>query len=65
MWFTRLYTGFETCFGPSTQGPFMIGHSLGRMETCFGGFVGTPGTKCAGSKVHPEYRCWDILIYIL
>ena len=47
----------------------MIGHSLGRVETCFGWERWDPGPKELGSgnKTHLESRCWlhRIMIHLV
>ena len=50
MWRKLLYSGFHTpkavtYHEPTVMWLFMIGHSLGRMETCFG-----PSTQGAGIR---------------
>ena len=44
---------------------FMIGHSLGRMETCFGWYPQHPMLLGSDSKTHLKSRCClhIILIY--
>ena len=61
MWRKLFYSGFHTpkavpYHEPTVLWLFMIGHSLGRVETCFG-----PSTQGAGTKTHLKSRFCAIL----
>ena len=64
MWRKLLYSGFHTPKAVTYHEPiviwlFMIGHSLGRMETCFG--PSTPKVLGSDIKTHLTSRFCAIL----